>query len=506
MNKKFESKVSAAPFSSNSGSLDRDWLKEYPGPLIDALIRLGRSRNAAMHVTGGAVRDWFSGRASQDLDITVPQDAINYAENLAKALRGALVPLDQEEDVARVVWKGYGVDFSAYREGAATIEEDLGKRDFTINALAVPIDTDRGGLAGTYQIIDPTGGVRDLQQGIVRATNDSVFAKDPLRLLRAYRFLATLGFTLDERTESMIREQRGEISRVSVERVSYELGKIIESPQPAAVIRKIADSGLLWAIFPELEKGVGMAQPASHHLDVFSHNLETLKRMVRIQGEPNDYFPGHGAQFAEYLAGGRRKNWLRWAALFHDLGKPDALKILEERITFYNHDREGVGEFEKIAARLKWSKEDTAKIARFIELHMWPFHLGNARLKNGITAKACLRLVKAIGEELPGLFVLAMADSLAGQGPEKPKGVETNLADLYHEVDTVHQEHIKPVFAGPRLMTGHDLQDEFGLTPGPIFREILDRVEQAQVAGEISTRQEAVGWVRSFLEAKKISD
>ena len=501
-----EATSSAASLVAQHGCLDRDWLQEYPRQLVDALARQGRHSRTKLYVTGGAIRDWIVGRASQDLDVTVPEGAFECARFLARELGGTFVPLDQEEDVARLVWKGWTIDFSAFREGAITIEEDLGKRDFTINALAVSIDVERGGLTPPYQIIDPTGGVHDLQQGIVRATCDSIFASDPLRLLRAYRFMATLGFSLAEDTEKMIRQQSGELSRVSAERVSYELGKIIESPRPATVFRRIADSSLLWIIFPELKKGEGMDQPASHHLDVFSHNLETLSCMVRVQGAPDEYFPSHGSQMAEYLAGGSRKNWLRWAALFHDLGKPDAYKILKERITFYNHDRAGSREFEKIAARLKLSNEDSKKITRFIELHMWPFHLSNARLKTGITAKACLRLVKAVGEELPGLFVLAMADSLAGLGPEKPRLVEEALADLYGQVDKVYQEHIKPVFKGPRLVNGHDLKKIFGLTPGPIFRKILDELETNQVAGEIQSRDDAIDWVHSFLKSREVTD
>lgn len=501
-----DQKTSAAFLAPQNGCLDRDWLETYPRELIEALAKHGRDAGIKLYVTGGAVRDWVAGKASQDLDITIPRDAFGFAGILAKELHAAFVPLDQDEDVARLVWHGLTVDFSAFREGASSIEEDLGKRDFTINALAVAMDEVQGGLEAPYHIIDPTGGVPDLLQGVVRATNDSVFANDPLRLLRAYRFVAALGFSLEEKTAELISQHASGISRVASERISYELERIIESARPAAVLGSLAESGLLWLIFPELRKGEGMAQPESHHLDVFSHNLATLDWMVRIQQKPDDHFPLYGGQMAEYLAGDRKKIWLRWAALFHDLGKPAVLKVRDERITFYNHDQVGARKFEETARRLKWSREDTVMIARFIELHMWPFHLSNARLKEGITARACLRLVKAAGEELPGLFMLAMADSLAGQGPAKPDAVERHLADLYEEVDKTYQEHIKPVFTGPRLLTGHDLKDIFGLAPGPIFREILEELQGLQVTGEVNSQSEAIEWVHSFLRSKDIGD
>lgn len=481
-------------------TLDRDYLQEYPHRLIDSLSQVGRNCRVEMYVTGGAVRDWLRGANSQDLDVTVSKDALRCARLLAAELRGAFVPLDEVEEVARVVWQGFSIDFSIFRESVVAIEEDLGRRDFTINALAVAFDPEKRELVHPYLIIDPTNGISDIQNGIVRATSEAVFANDPLRLLRAYRFAAVFGFSLAEDTEQAIRQQVSLLDKVSPERISYELEKIIGSARSHDILGKMAEIGLLWIVFPELKKGVGVRQPASHHLDVFFHNLETLLWMERIQKKPDDYFSRHGKQMEQYLADGKRKNRLRWAALFHDLGKPDAHAIINDRITFYNHDQTGARLFEQTAKRLRWSREDTKQISQLIALHMWPFHLNNARLKNGITVKACLRLIKTIGEDFPGLFLLAMADSLAGQGLKKPPDMEKSLTALYEHIDEVYQKNIKPVLKSPRLLTGHDLERIFDLTPGPIFKKILTGLEKAQVAKEVKTRQEAVNWVSGYLE------
>jgi len=193
---------------------------------------------------------------------------------------------------------------------------------------------------------------------------------------------------------------------------------------------------------------------------------------------------------------------LNWAALFHDIAKPACHRLRDGRVTFYNHDQAGGHFFADIGRRLRVSREVIRQVRRLIELHMWPFHLCNARRKTGITPRACLRLVKATGEELPGLFLLAMADSLAGAGPEKPAGMESELAELYEQVDSVYQQSIRPVLENPRLLNGHDLIREFGLPSGKIIGEILKQLEAAQVAGEIGNRSEAVTWVRNFIDAE----
>jgi poly(A) polymerase len=206
---------------------------------------------------------------------------------------------------------------------------------------------------------------------------------------------------------------------------------------------------------------------------------------------------------AHYLVENKRTIRLNWAALFHDIGKPPTFCIRDDkdgRITFYNHDRAGGDLFRKIAERLRLSREDVKQIGRLIELHMWPFHLNNVRQQSCLTPRAALRLVKAAGPELSGLFMLAMADTLAGRGAGRPQGMEKNIATLYEDLCKVFRQRIKPVLEKPRLLTGIDLQKLFSLTPGPIFRTILDGLQQAQVAGEVRSRAEAIEWVRTFIQ------
>jgi len=484
---------------TSASLLAKDWLRGYPRFLGEGLIRLGRDF-PQIYVTGGAVRDWLRGESPGDLDLTLSGEGLAAARSFAARTGGAFVLLDADEGVARVVVQGFSVDFSSFREGTGEIVSDLRRRDFSINALAVAIDPSTGTLAAPYTIIDPLGGVADLARGLVRAPEAAIFERDPLRLLRAFRFAATLGLTLESQTAHWLRERCALISRPAPERLRHELELIMASPRAAAACTAMSEAGLLFGVFPELAPGAGMQQPASHHLDVFGHNLAALARMEELLRDPSRYFPSGRDEFAEYLALPGRRELLKWAALFHDLGKPaTAAHKADGRATFYNHDQAGARIFTELARRLRWSRERTAIVARLIELHMYPFHLNNALQKTGITPRACLRLVKAAGVELPGLFLLAMADSLAAEGPLKPPGMEESLAQLRQRVEEVCRESVRPVLQGPKLIDGEDLK-ALGLKPGAIFREILEGIEQARVEGEVNSREEALAWAQHFAD------
>ncbi|MEW6221195.1 MAG: HD domain-containing protein [Thermodesulfobacteriota bacterium] len=481
--------------------LDRDPLIDYPPVLLDSLAAMATSFAVAVFLTGGVVRDWLAGRKPCDLDLTVPGQALDCARWLASRLGGTFVPLDEGEGVARVVWQGLTIDLGGFREGTASIEADLARRDFTINALGLAFDPGRRRLAEPRALIDPTGGLADLRARRLRLCHPGALAADPLRALRAYRFMACLDLSMEAATGERIAGAVETIRTVAGERIRHELDLLMASGRAASAVAAMAESRLLDALLPELACARGLAQPASHHLDVFFHSLATLQSLEAILAAPERFFrPGQVPAARNLAASAAARRLLAHAALLHDLGKVPTAGRAGERITFYSHDRVGGELVAAVAERLRWSRADSRRLVRLVAGHMWPFHLANVRRRTGsVTPRAGLRLVKAHGDDLASLFVLAMADAQAGQGPDKPADTEAALAALFAEVDTLARERVRPVLAQPRLLTGRHLIDLFGLAPGPIFARILQALEEAQVDGRIRTRQQAEAFVRDWL-------
>ncbi len=458
---------------------------------------------ADVYLAGGTVRDLVLGRRSHDVDLVVPERSHEWAQNLADAIGGAYVPLG-DEDAARVVYRSQVIDFSSFREGAVTIEEDLAKRDLTINAMAICITPFlRGDTVDDASVIlfDPCAGLHDLQAGLIRCAAVEIFHSDPLRMLRAYRFSAVLGFDIEERTGSWIQEFCGQVVRCAPERIYYEFRLILESDACAGVIGAMAQSGMLWALFPELEKGVGMQQPASHHLDVFAHSLETLRCLEEILLDPCRGFSKKYPEVENWLAVENRRVLLKWAALFHDVGKTLTNVVDHSRdgkITFYNHDRKGRDLFAEIAARLRMSSVDRRHVEQLIGLHMRPFHLGNAAREDVLSIRACSRLIRKAGDVLAGLFLLALADTMAGKGDNRPLELEQELEGVLDRVLYVQRENVTPVLQAPPLLNGNDLIQHLKLQPGPAFKTILAAVQEAQIEGTVQTKEEALSLADSL--------
>ncbi len=487
-------------------ALLRKQMAHYPRRLISALARVAETQGLDFYVIGGTVRDWLLGRMPGDLDITVAHDAVACCRALIAELGGgAFVPLGcAGEEAGRVVWRGLTIDFSSFRQGAQTIEADLGLRDYTVNAMGVSFAALLD-CSVTPHLLDPLHGLHDLEEKILRACPHA-FVADPLRMLRGYRLCATLGFRIEEATRTEIERHVNLVRTVSVERISHELELIMASDRAHAVMGEMAQIGLLWQIIPDLARGVGMGQPGFHHLDVFHHSLAALGFMEEILAAPARFYPECAVRIREYIAQPGMKVRLKWAALLHDLGKPVTMAVREDkdgRVTFYDHDQVGKELVLNLGRELRWSNESRERVAALIGMHMQPFHLCNVRREQPLSRKACLNLSKKAGDDLIGLFLLAMSDSLAGQGEKKPPTMEAELSGLLGEVLAIYEQYIQPAIKGPRLLSGQDLITFFSLPPGPLFAKILDALEVAQVEGEVASEEDARRWVRRYLEQEQ---
>ncbi len=480
----------------------KDILRSYPEKLIDALINTARQMQDEIYLVGGVIRDWQMGIFSKDLDFTISGKSFIFCRKLIEILGGgtfvSLAGRDGE-DAGRVVWKGFDLDISAFRGGSESIAADLARRDFTINCLAA--DFLMLTQNGAAPVIDPLGGLRDLQNGLLVSCHHA-FTADPLRILRGYRLRAVHNLTMNQRTTDEIAENSHLLKNISHERIMSELNMIIGSENGAGEFAVMAENGVLFKLLPELERGVGMEQPDFHHLDVFDHSLEALRQMEKIIAEPDRYFSDNLENIDNYLSGQSAVRRLKWAALFHDIGKPQAKNYdaARNRVTFHNHDQIGGSIFKAMAARLRWSSQDAEGVGFLIKIHMQPFHLVNLQLDGKLSRKAVIRLAAKVKEQLIGLFLLAMSDSLASCGRLKPENMESALDLLFQRVYGQYQKSIRPALKSPRLLSGHDLQREFGLKPGPVFKTILTSLEMAVFEGSVKNRSEALAWIKKYLD------
>lgn len=487
-----------------TNQIKKQLLRSCSSKILQALCQVQHRQEELVYLVGGTLRDWLVGKESEDLDFAVQDHALKWVKALQEELGGGtIVDLSGPKDETyRLVWHGEQLDISSFREGADTIEKDLALRDFTINALAAEI---HGTLTvADIQVIDPTGGLVDLDAGVVRHLSGA-FEADPIRMLRGYRMFAQYGFEIGGATRREVRKYKHLIEDVAVERVTKELQLIFDSDATSEALQQMADDGLLQLLLPELYTGRGVKQPEFHHLDVFDHSFLALKMMEQVLAEPQQFFPEQQELIQGYLQQRANRRLLKWAALMHDIGKPVTWEKRSDkggRVTFYRHDIVGRRIFTSYGERSHWSGADCAKVAELIEMHMHPFHLCNVTRETELSKRAALKLSHRAGEDLVGLFLLSMADSLAGSGEKKPENMEAELAELFNVVQKIFTENIKPVLAGPRLLTGNDLITRFGLEPGPLFGLIMRELEAARVEGEVQNEEDAVRWVEDFLKTR----
>ncbi len=452
-----------------------------------------------VYLTGGAVRDILRGQKVQDLDLTVLESPEPLAREIAQRLSWTLIPLHEEFGLWRIARGSFTVDLSGLRPGASDLWEDLRLRDFTFNALAVKLEKALYTPPENWPLIDPARGVEDLKKGIIRALSQKNLEEDPLRILRAYRFQAWRYGKIEEETRSWLRELKAQLLSVAAERIEHELRLIMESSQGGKTVRLMAEDGVLDVLFPEISWARGVPQPSFHHLDVFGHLLLSLEWAERILGRP-EFFWEDPRPFRELLLNPERVAAVKWAALFHDLGKPYTL-VFRERLTFYEHEKVGAELFWKRAQALRFKKRLAQRVVHLIRHHMRPFHLLEEWEEGRLTARAQRKLLRDV-PDYPDLFVVAMADSLAAQGPDKDPKEFRRLARFFEHLRAFQRENLKKV-EKKRLVTGRDLIEIWKLKPGPLFRVLLEAVEEAQVEGQVKTRSEALRFLDQKIKALK---
>ena len=468
-------------------------MSEHEKSAAISIIRTLRERGHQAYLVGGCVRDILLGREPADYDVSTdatPDEVMRIFPRtwaVGAQFGVVLVPVDEQisrspdlqvppsgvsaDQVDQLASRAHAIEVATFRsDGLYTdgrhpdqvtyskeAREDVQRRDFTINGLLLdPMDS---------QVLDYVGGQRDLEQKIIRTIGppERRFGEDKLRMLRAIRFAARFGYDVDSDTFAAIQRLAPQIHQVSRERVRDELTKMLTEGHARPAFELLDRSGLLREVLPEIEKMKGVAQPPQYHPegDVWTHTLMLLEQLK--QGCPRT---------------------LAWGALLHDVGKPPTFRVAPDRIRFDNHVEVGEAMAQEICRRLRMSNDDTAQIVALVGNHM---RFGDTFKMKPSTLKRFLRL-PFFAEHLE----MHRLDCLASHG-----NLEVHSFLVQKLADTPESE-IRP----QPLVTGHDLI-EMGHPPGPRFREIMAALEDLQLEGRLTSREQALAYVRQEFAVKK---
>ena len=470
------------------------------------------SRGATAYVVGGGVRDALLGRKIEDIDVAVEtsiQCIHELGRELARRFGGACVRLAPERGIVRVVLpEGGFVDLSAAPNG---IMDDLARRDFTINAMAAPLADIETGIR-RERVIDPHGGIADLDDGVIRCVSPSCFDDDPIRLLRAPRLASQLGFAMSDQTRRSITLDASALARSSSERVRDETLKLMAAPNAVSAIRTLDDVGLLTTVFPELEEARGVTQPKEHYWDVFDHCVETVGQIERIldRGRTADDWAARlvpapsdiDSHFGERISDGHsRATLLKLGGLLHDIAKPSTRTTEKNgRVRFFGHHKVGAEVVDAILTRMRFGTRGRKFVVGLVRYHLRPKQMAAPGAKP--TMRAVSRFRRDLGDAAVSVLYLNMADYLAARGPlldraEWREHCESIAHILDADSDRPHT---------PRLITGTDIMDAFPISPGPLVGDLLRAVDESHSAGEVATRSDAMRLVGRMLEAKQYGE
>lgn len=475
--------------------------------ILEQLQAILREWPAEAYFVGGCVRDLLLGRPLHDVDLVVAGDAPTLARAAARTFRAAFVLLDNENGIARVVLRGPEgspgdtVDFARMR--GSNLAEDLAARDLTINAMAMtPPSFVRfvRGETDLPEVIDPCGGQRDLRAGLLRAVSPRSLYDDPLRTMRVVRFAGELGFAVDPETASWVRQTAALLAQVSGERTRDELFRLLACAQAAPYLPLLDDLGLLPHVLPELEQA--RDKPGLPHLwervcalewlasglGVFSaeRRKEPLWRPAALSVRSDLPFSlPHAAQLQLYLqervAGDRtRLVLLKLAALLLPAGPAPS---------------DGTAA-RQAGQRLRLSAREAQALGTAVAIAASPV----LRASGPVSPRDIYRFYRDGGDMALGALLLALAEDLARAGPalergwweERVQGVACIVAARFERPDEV----IDP----PRLVDGGELMQMLGLPPGPLIGDLLEGIREAQAAGEVWNRDQALAWARRALE------
>lgn len=436
------------------------------------------------YIVGGSIRNFALNEDTYDIDLVIIDgEPERVSKEISKRVKGTYFLLDEEFNEYRIVLKRekiYTIDVSPLR--GKSIEEDLEKRDLTINSIAIE--------PRKMELVDITGGLKDIEDGILKTTREENLIMDPLRILRIVRFHSFYGFKIEEKTYEWMKKNRELLKNVAKERVKYEVwemfgkGKYVEKS-----IDILKDTRILFELIPELtyqENSFQIYEGVS--MNILEHTLNVVKNIAKLERNlKKTFFSKFNENYYKEWFEYEKKPILFLSGFFHDIAKPFTVKIEEGKTKFYGHDKEGAKIASKWAYENRLSRKETKILVKLVKNHMYPHLLGKEK---EITRRAIYRYLRKTEDVWFSLFLLDYADFRATPPGKNPKYLKDLLEKIVSFYEESKKERPKP------LITGYDLID-LGLKPGPIFKKILQDVEEKRAEKIINTKEEAIEYIKN---------
>lgn len=442
-----------------------------------------------IYVVGGTVRDFLMGKISYDRDlIVVDEDAKSFSQKVAEFLDGVFIPLDEENKIYRIVLKDKKNFLDITNPIGGNLEEDIMRRDITINAVAVNIKT--GEIPSFCEF-----GIQDIQNKIIREIKEENFTNDPLRMLRIYRFYANLGFEISPELLNITKKHASLINKPAKERIEYELMKLFDGEFAAQALLKMDESEILEIIFPFVKELKQVPPNLHHHLDLFNHSIETVNQVQK-------FYEISPKEVQEHLkkvdfGGFSRLAHLKLAALMHDIGKFSTWTIEPDtgRHRFIKHEDVGAKLAIPILKKMCFSNKQIDYISYIIKKHMYPTAVVSAPELND---KVMMRYVRKSADNAIDTIIIAKADRVSAQGPEITKELVVENITLLDKLLQFYLNTKETLTPLPKLLDGREVMSILNINPSPILGKILNELHEAQISGNILTKDDAVRFIKSI--------
>ena len=445
--------------------------------------------DANVYVVGGYIRDLFFNKISCDKDlIIVGNSPKNVALSLTNKINGHFIELDEKNEIYRVVLEDK-LNYVDIVSPENSLEDDLKRRDFTINALCYDVKNN--------QLIDLFDGVRHLKEKKLMPITEQNFQDDPLRVLRAFRFNSTYGFSIEENLFELLKKYSCGLKKCATERINTELIKIFGGRNAYNSLIKMDEIGLVDFFFPIMKDVKKIPPNSHHHLPLFFHSLATMKEVQDIFEGASEYVQKHLINV--FCGDFSRLAFLKLAAFLHDIGKPSTWTIEEDtgRHRFIKHDEVGAELVKNILKKLKFSNKQILYIQKMIRNHIYPSALISS---SECTQNAKRRFLRKMEDDTIDVIVLAQADRLSARGEKITDEIVYQNIKLLNELLSFYfqeKEKLKPL---PKLLDGNEIMSILNIKASPILGKIILALQEEQLSENILTKEEAIKFVTEMFK------